>query len=201
MVTRTRLQVTLYVHCLSCLTKSHTRFKFECGRVATFLELYSICAEFKFGFFVVHSSAYRQDAGQYLKPTDDCSFHIPSSSVLTGHATIRRWCPDRPTDSIIKWTHTNRHMTPQYTLQMWELLRANSRQQTCAQDSPTNHALPIFVTLPLALWFLAGAWESLYSTAPRLALGFTQHPISWIPRGRVAGEKAVGTSGSPLTSI
>jgi len=38
------------VHCLSGLTKSHMRFKFGCGRVATFLELYSTCAEFKWGF-------------------------------------------------------------------------------------------------------------------------------------------------------
>ena len=177
MVTLTRLHVTLYVHCLSGLTKSHMRFKFGRGRVATFLEIYSTCAEFKFGFswFIpVHTGKRRGSISNQLMTA---SFHIPSTSVLTDHATFRRWWPERATDSIVTWTHTNRHMASQYAPQTWELRRANSRQETCAQDSPTNLALPIFVTLRFGLWFLAGARASLFSTAPRIALGLTQHPI------------------------
>ena len=150
------------------------RLKFECGRVATFLELYSICAELKFGDFR-GSFQFLQARGGAVSQTNCWPLHSTSPPIQF-LLIMPPFDAERPTDSTAKWTHKNRHMAPQYTLPMWEFLRANS-QQTRAQDSPTNLALPIFATLPLSLWFLAGARASFYSTAPRWALGLTQHPI------------------------
>jgi hypothetical protein len=40
--------------------------------------------------------------------------------------------------------------------------------------------------------FLAGAWNFLFTTVSRIALGSTQHPIQWVPGALSLGVKQLG---------
>jgi hypothetical protein len=106
-----RASILRYTYIACLVWQNLMRFKIGCGRVATFLELHSTCAEFKFGFswFIPVPTGKRR--GSISNQLMAASFHVPSTSVLTDHASIRRWWPERATDSTVKRTDIRHRST------------------------------------------------------------------------------------------